>query len=126
MIPGPQEGALAAVLGGWQLAGMLLAQSGTPFSVVCNGRSFTPIRDASGAIVGNSGCDYNADGAGNDRPNVPTFGDSLSGLSNDDYLTGIFKASDFPTPAPGCRGRSDAIRSAARATSTWTSRSSRA
>ena len=71
MIPGPKEGAMAAVLGGWQLAGMLLAQTGSPFSVVCNGRSFTPIRDASGAIIGNSGCDYNADGAGNDGRTCP-------------------------------------------------------
>ena len=104
MIPGPQEGILAAILGGWQVAGMLLAQTGTPFSVVCNGPSFTPIRDGSGAIVGNSGCDYNADLAGNDRPNVPAFGDSLSGLSNDDFLSGIFTKSDFPTPAPGVPG----------------------
>jgi len=104
MVPGPKEGAWASVLGGWQVAGMLLAQSGTPFSVVCNGPSFTPIRDASGAIVGNSGCDYNADLAGNDRPNVPAFGDSISGLSNDDFLAGIFNKSDFPTPSPGVPG----------------------
>ena len=45
-----------------------------------------------------------AHGAGNDRPNVPAFGSSLSGLSNDDFLNGIFKASDFPTPAPGVQG----------------------
>ena len=32
------------------------------------------------------------------------IGDSLSGLSNDDFLSGIFKASDFPTPAPGVPG----------------------
>jgi hypothetical protein len=82
----------------------MIAQSGTPFTVICEGRAFTPVRDPSGAIVGNSGCDYNADGAGNDRPNVPAFGSSLSGLSNDDFLTGIFKASDFPTPAPGVQG----------------------
>ena len=112
--------------GGWQLAGMLIAQSGSPFSVVCNGRSFTPIRDPAGSIVGNSGCDYNADGPAIDRPNVPTFGSSLSGLSNDDYPTGIFTASDFPTPAPGCRACSDGIRTAARAISMSTSRSSRA
>jgi hypothetical protein len=104
MIPGPSGGPARAFLGGWQVAGVLIAQSGTPFSVVCNGKSFSPIRDASGAIVGNSGCDYNADGAGNDRPNVPSFGSSLSGLSNDDFLAGIFKASDFPTPAPGVPG----------------------
>ena len=82
---------------------MLIAQSGTPFTVVCNGRSFAPILDASGRIVGNSGCDYNADGEGNDRPNAPSFG-SLSGLSNDNFIAGIFKASDFPTPTPGTQG----------------------
>jgi hypothetical protein len=35
---------------------------------------------------------------------VPSFGDSKSGLSNDDFLTGIFAASDFPIPAPGQPG----------------------
>jgi Carboxypeptidase regulatory-like domain len=104
MIPGPSGGAAGAILGGWQLTGMLIAQTGTPFSVVCNGSSFVPIRDASGNIVGNSGCDYNADGTQSDRPNIPAFGSSLSGLSNDDFLAGIFKASDFPTPAPGQNG----------------------
>jgi hypothetical protein len=103
-LPSPPAGALKALLGGWQLAGVMIAQSGIPFSVICSGRSFTPIRDAAGNIVGNSGCDYNADGFGYDRPNVPTFGTSLSGLSNDDFLNGIFRASDFPTPAPGQAG----------------------
>ena len=65
-------------------------------------RSGTPAGD----IVGNSGCDYNADDAGNDRPNVPSFGDSKSGLSNDDFLTGIFVAADFPTPRRACRAAS--------------------
>ena len=37
---------------------------------------------------------------------MPSFGDSLSGLSNDDFLAGIFTASDFPTPAPACRAHS--------------------
>jgi hypothetical protein len=103
-IPGPHSGPARAILDGWQVAGVLIAQSGTPFSVVCNGRSFSPIRNAAGAIVGNSGCDYNADNEGNDRPNVPAFGSALSGLTNDSFLTGIFKASDFPTPAPGSPG----------------------
>ena len=103
-IPGPPSGIAQGVLGGWQIAGVLIAQSGAPFTVVCNGRSFTPVRDAAGNIVGNVGCDYNADGEGNDRPNAPSFGSSLSGLSNDDFLKGIFKASDFGTPTPGTEG----------------------
>jgi Carboxypeptidase regulatory-like domain/TonB dependent receptor len=105
ILPSPAGGLARALGGGWQLAGVMLAQTGTPFSVVCNNRAFIPIRNASGAIIGNSGCDFNADNfLGNDRPNVPSFGDSKSGLSNDDFLTGIFAASDFPIPAPGQPG----------------------
>jgi hypothetical protein len=104
MVPSPPSGVAKAILGGWQTSGVLIAQSGTPFSVICEGRAFAPIPDASGQIVGNSGCDYNADGSGNDRPDVPAFGSSLSGLSNDDFLSGIFQPGDFPTPAPGVQG----------------------
>ena len=50
----------AGARGGWQVAGVLIAQTGTPFSVVCN-RGFIAVRDAAGKIVGNSGCDFNAD-----------------------------------------------------------------
>jgi hypothetical protein len=32
---------------------------------------------------------------------VPSWGASKSGLSNDDYLKGIFSASDFPAPGSG-------------------------
>jgi hypothetical protein len=103
-IPGPSSGIAKALAGGWQVASVLIAQSGLPFYVVCNGRSFTPIVNSAGQIVGNSGCDYNADGTGNDRPNVPSFGSSISGLTDDDFIRGIFKASDFPTPAPGVQG----------------------
>ena len=76
-LPSPAGGMLRAFAGGWQLAGVLVAQTGTPFSVVCNNRGFIAVRDAAGRIVGNSGCDFNADNfTGNDRPNVPSFGDS--------------------------------------------------
>jgi hypothetical protein len=105
MIPGPPSGVAKAILGGWQASAVLIAQSGTPFTVFCEGRAFAPIRDGAGNIIGNSGCDYNADGTARDRPDVPSFGDSRSGLSNDDFLNGIFQASDFPTPAPGVQGR---------------------
>jgi hypothetical protein len=103
-LPSPGAGALKAVAGGWQFSGVLIAQSGTPFPVFCSGRAFAAVRDASGRIIGNSGCDYNADNSGGDRPNVAGFGDSIDGLSNDDFLSGIFAASDFPTPAPGVQG----------------------
>jgi hypothetical protein len=101
-IPGPSSGTAKALLGGWQLGGVLVGQSGTPYSVVCT-RGFVAVRNAAGAIVGNSGCDYNLDGTNLDRPNVPSFGDSRSG-SNDDFLNGIFRASDFPAPGLGQNG----------------------
>jgi hypothetical protein len=104
-LPGPSAGAARAILGGWQFGGVLIAQTGTPFTVFC-GRSFVPVRNAAGAIIGNSGCDYNADGANFDRPNAPSFGNI--GNSNQDFLSGVFKAADFPVPAlgqPGTLGR---------------------
>jgi hypothetical protein len=105
-LPGPSAGAARAIIGGWQLAGVLLAQTGTPYTVICN-RGFVPVRNAAGVIVGNSGCDYNADGTNLDRPNVPAFGDSKDG-NNDDFVKGIFTAADFPAPGlgqPGNLGR---------------------
>jgi hypothetical protein len=105
--PSPSAGVAKALLGGWQVSGLMIAQSGTPFSVLCT-TGFRPVRDAAGNIIGNSGCDYNADGTNFDRPNVPSFGESKSGLSNDDFINGIFAASDFPAPAlgqPGALGR---------------------
>ncbi len=102
-IPGPSSGTAKAILGDWQIAGVLIAQTGTPYTVVCSGRGFVPVRNAAGAIVGNSGCDYNADGTNFDRPNVPAFGDSKTG-SNQDFINGIFQASDFPVPGLGQNG----------------------
>src|SRR5262249_42916713 len=62
---------LKTITGGWQLSGVTILQSGSPFSVSC-GTIFTPIRDASGRITGNSGCDFNADAVAGDRPNAPS------------------------------------------------------
>lgn len=104
MVPGPRSGIAKAILAGWHATGVLIAQSGTPFTVSCQGRAFAPVRNSAGGIVGNTGCDYNADGLQFDRPDVPAFGSSISGLNNDDFLRGIFTASDFPTPAPGSAG----------------------
>jgi hypothetical protein len=89
-LPSPSGGAARAILGGWQIAGVMIAQTGVPYTVFC-GASFS------------AGCDYNADGTNFDRPNVPSFGDSKDG-SNDDFLSGIFSAADFPKPAPGTNG----------------------
>lgn len=95
--------AVADVLSRWQLGAVTILQSGRPFSVNCT-QPFSPVRDGSGAIIGNNGCDYNADGLNNDYPNAPSFGGYLSGIERSKYLTGIFQASDFAKPVPGQPG----------------------
>lgn len=102
-VPGPHQGLLNKVFGGWELTNVTILQSGSPFSVLCS-QSAKLVFDSSGNVVGNTGCDFNLDGTNLDYPNVPSFGSSKSGLSRSDYLNGIFKASDFPFPALGTQG----------------------
>ena len=85
-----RKGMLSGLLGGWQLNGIGQFQSGLPFTV------YTSNPFPAG--------DYNADGNTNDRPNVPSFGTRLNNVSRSSYITGLFKASDFPAPAPGTNG----------------------
>ena len=64
--------------------------------------------DDNGSLIGNTGCDFNADGFNNDRPDEPSFGDTVQGATKDDYINGLFQASDFPKPQsvrPGTLGR---------------------
>lgn len=99
------------ILGGWQFGGKFVLYSGLPFTVT-NGSSFVPICSSNAAlvnnqcpagttIIGNSGGDYNADGYNTKMPNTPSFGNHLSGQSKNQFLHGIFTASDFPAPALG-------------------------
>jgi hypothetical protein len=81
--------ALGAIFGGWQANVIGTYQSGRPFSVTCT----STIR-----------CDFNGDGSGYDRPNTPTFGNSLGNQSRSDFLTGVFRRQDFPTPTFGTNG----------------------
>jgi len=78
-----------AVLGGWQLSGFAIFQSGYPFTV------------SNGA---NPAGDYNLDGTGGDRPNAPLTPLPSSGYSRAQFLSGIFPTSAFPIPAPGKDG----------------------
>jgi hypothetical protein len=78
------------LLGGWQLAGSAILQAGTPLNIT-NGASFP-------------NGDFNADGSGGDRPNAPAGNVKTSGWTNQEYLSGIFLASDFPRPAQGQNG----------------------
>jgi TonB dependent receptor len=91
------------LLGGWQFGGIWIVQSGLPFTVY-NGAPFKPVLDANGAVIGNTGGDYNADGSNYDVPNVPSFGSHLTGQKKKQYLNGLFPASAFPAPSLGEEG----------------------
>jgi hypothetical protein len=83
-------GLTRTLLGGWQLAGSAILQTGNPINVT-NSAAFPR-------------GDFNADGNGGDRPNAPASSVKQSGWSQEEYLAGIFKAADFPVPAAGQNG----------------------
>ncbi len=103
-LPRPGFGAewLKQALGGWQISNVTNLQSGLPFTVFCS-TPFIPVRNASGRLIGNSGCDYNADGANNDVPNAPAFS-GIADTSRTAFLNGVFRRADFPVPALGQEG----------------------
>ncbi len=103
-IPGPVSSRLARnVLGGWQLSGIGIFQSGGPYSVTCS-QPFRPVRTGT-VITGNTGCDYNADGETNDRPMAPSWSaDRVAGRSRADLMSGILTRADFPSPGLGQLG----------------------
>jgi Carboxypeptidase regulatory-like domain/TonB dependent receptor len=97
------SGFLKPVISGWQLSDVAILQAGTPFQVYCTA-AFGPVYNAAHTeVIGNTGCDYNADGNNYDRPNTPSFGNSRS-ASRSGFITGLFKPSDFPAPPLGQEG----------------------
>ena len=85
-----QKGLSRAVLGGWQFSGFTILQKGLPMTVT-------------ETLAWPRG-DYNGDGQTGDRPNAPAATLPRGGWSKADYLSGIFRAADFPLPAPGTNG----------------------
>lgn len=85
-----QAGWLEKLAGGWQLAGFIILQSVTPITVF------------HGAPWPRG--DFNADGTNSDRPHAPAAGVRRGGWERADFLNGIFRAADFPLPAPGLNG----------------------
>lgn len=83
--------AARALLGGWQLNGVVTLQSPQPL---------TPFYSTSFPAGG----DFNADGNNNDRPNTPSVGNSIDSNSRDFVDAGIFDGIVFPTPAEGTTG----------------------
>ena len=74
------------------MSGIVPIQSGLPFGVV-NGGKFS------------AGGDYNADAQEGDRPDAPSFGSSFADEpSSAEFISGVFQASDFPSPAAGTNG----------------------
>jgi hypothetical protein len=119
-LPGPHgPGFKSKLLGGWQTGAVIILQKGTPYSVantlpfepVCaanpNGNCYTtgasPTWITGSVITGNTGGDYNADGYNYDFPTVPAFGRFKKGTKQE-FLSGIFTASQFPAPALGQEG----------------------
>jgi hypothetical protein len=98
------KGSIGSFVSAWEVGAVTIVQSGRPFDVFC-GASFSPITNAAGKVVGNSGCDYNADGFNYDYPNAPSFGGYQGGFSRQQYLNGIFPASAFPAPGLGQSGQ---------------------
>jgi len=101
-VPGPRSSMALVkhIASGWQLSGVTILQSGSPFTVSCN-TQFAPVR-TNGVVTGNTGCDYNADTNTNDRPNAPSF--SASDVNMDKQVLlgpGTFKAADFGRPGLG-------------------------
>jgi hypothetical protein len=104
VLPSPfQEGIGKQLLGGWRVSGIMVLQSGLPFTVYTSA-PFIAVRNG-GTIVGldpHSG-DFNADGYGYDVPNRPAAGVVTTG-SRSDFIKGFASASAFPTPALGSEG----------------------
>jgi hypothetical protein len=103
-LPSPfAHGIGKAVLGGWQVSGIMVLQSGTPFTVYTSA-PFAP-NITNGVVTGlkpGSG-DFNADGFNYDVPNAPSSGSVKTG-SRSDFVNGFAAASAFPTPALGSGG----------------------
>ncbi len=90
-------------MGNWQLGGLWTIHTGLPFTVYTSA-GFNPVYNGAGAVVANTGGDYNGDGSNYDVPNTPSFGPHLSGQSRSKFITGLFPASAFPVPRLGTEG----------------------
>jgi Carboxypeptidase regulatory-like domain len=87
---------------GWTLSSLTILQTGYPFTVSTSA-AFSPLRDASGNIIGFSPTsgDYNADGDNYDYPNVTSYSMATGRQA---YLNGVFTKANFPQPALGAEG----------------------
>jgi hypothetical protein len=84
-VPGPKSGVGKWVLGGWQANGILIVQSGTPFTVT-------------------SGRDQALSGTGTQRPDLTGDPKLDMGRSRDELMAQYFDATKFVVPALGSYG----------------------
>lgn len=77
-------------LGGWDVSGYGVFEKGLPLDVFTSG------------VYPNG--DYNADGTTYDRPNAPSTTIQTGGFKQQQYLSGIFTASQFGVPKLGTTG----------------------
>jgi hypothetical protein len=92
------------VAGGWQLSGYAVLEKGLPLTVFTSAAYRVGPDRVDPTKTVNLGGDFNADGNNNDRPNAPASSVQTSGFTRDQYLSGMFKVADFPTPALGRDG----------------------
>jgi hypothetical protein len=98
------SGVVRKLFGGWNVGAITILQSGGPYSVFCS-LPFEPVYNGAGQIVGNNGCDFNADGWNYDFPNEPSFGNFKSGnRSAFQFPHKIFSSTDFGRPGLGQDG----------------------
>jgi hypothetical protein len=103
-LPSPfSSGIGKTLLGGWQVSGIMVLQSGTPFTVYTSA-PFAPII-TNGVVTGlkpGSG-DFNGDGYNYDVPNAPAAG-AVKTANRSYFINGFALASAFPVPALGRQG----------------------
>jgi hypothetical protein len=87
-LPGLRSGIGHVITSGWEVTSIAVAQSGTPFWVICSGAAT---------------CDYNNDGLFYDIPNRPSTNFTGS-HSRQQFKSGIFTPGDFPAPTSGQEG----------------------
>ncbi|HLJ85393.1 MAG TPA: carboxypeptidase regulatory-like domain-containing protein [Candidatus Angelobacter sp.] len=98
------SGVVRKLFGGWNVGAITILQSGGPYSVFCS-LPFEPVYNGAGQIVGNNGCDFNADGWNYDFPDEPSFGNFKSGnRSAFQFPHKIFSSTDFGRPGLGQDG----------------------
>jgi hypothetical protein len=88
-LPGMKSGFGKALTSGWEVSVISALQTGTPFW------PYTSAPYPTG--------DYNADGTNWDVPNAPS-NYCTGGYSEQNYITGLFSASNFTAPTPGTEG----------------------